>query len=74
MSRTQIRLDPEIQRRSHKRARDLVFRSLNISRRIVARDLSGAPTNADPVAVFDIGSSGDSNIAKNKSAMIAASL
>jgi hypothetical protein len=71
MSRTQITLEPEIQRRARKRASDLGISLAEYLRRIVARDLSGAPTKADPAAVFDLGSSGGSSIAKDKSAMIA---
>jgi hypothetical protein len=71
MSRTQITLDPEIQRRARKRASDLGVSLAEYFRRIVARDLSGAPTKADPVAVFDLGCSGGSDIARDKSAMIA---
>jgi hypothetical protein len=71
MSRTQITLEPEIQRRARKRASDLGVSLAEYFRRIVARDLSGAPTNADPAAVFDLGSSRGSNIAKDKSSMIA---
>jgi hypothetical protein len=74
MSRTQITLEPEIQRRARKRASDLGVSLAEYFRRIVARDLSGAPTNADPAAVFDLGRSGGSNIAKDRNAMIAEAL
>jgi len=70
MSRTQITLEPEIQRRARKRASDMGVSLAEYFRRIVARDLSGAPTNAEPAAVFDLGSSGGRNIAKDKSAML----
>ena len=71
MSRTQVTLEPEIQRRARKRANDLGISLAEYFRRIVARDLSGAPTKADPGGVFDLGRSGGSNIAKDKSKMIA---
>jgi hypothetical protein len=71
MSRTQIALDPGIQRRARKRASDMGVSLAEYFRRIVASDLSGAPTKADPAAVFDLGSSGGCDIAKDKSAMIA---
>jgi len=71
MSRTQITLDPEIQRRARKRASDLGVSMAEYFRRLVARDLGGASEKADPSVVFDLGSSGGSNIARNKSAMIA---
>ena len=71
MSRTQITLEPEIQRRARKRANDLGISLAEYFRRVVARDLSGAPTKVDPAGVFDLGSSGGSNIAKDKNEMIA---
>ena len=71
MSRIQITLEPEIQRRASKRANDLGVSLAEYFRRIVARDLGGAPTKASPASVFDLGSSGGSNIARNKGAMIA---
>jgi hypothetical protein len=74
MSRTQITLEPEIQRRARKRASDLGVSLAEYFRRIVARDLSGVSANAGPAAVFDLGSSGGSNIAKDKKTMLAEAL
>ncbi|MBI1791786.1 MAG: hypothetical protein HYR60_30030 [Acidobacteria bacterium] len=74
MSRTQITLDPEIQRRARRRAGDLGISLAEYVRRLVARDLGSVQTVADPAAVFDLGSSGGSDIAKDKDAMIAAAL
>ena len=71
MSRTQITLDPEIQRRARQRAGDLGISLAEYLRRLVARDLGSARAKADPVLVFDLGSSGGSDIAKDKDAMIA---
>ena len=71
MSRTQITLDPEIQRRARQRASDLGVSLAEYVRRLVARDLGSAQTKAAPVLVFDLGSSGGSDIAKDKDAMIA---
>jgi hypothetical protein len=71
MSRTQITLDPEIQRRARRRANDLGMSLAEYVRRLVARDLGSAQTKADPISVFDLGSSGGSDIAKGKDAMIA---
>ena len=71
MSRTQITLEPEIQRRARQRASDLGISLAEYVRRLVARDLGRAETKADPALVFDLGSSGGSDIAKNKGAMIA---
>jgi hypothetical protein len=71
MSRTQIALEPKIQRRARQRASELGVSLAEYLRRLVARDLGGAQTKADPASVFDLGSSGGSDIAKDKSAMIA---
>ena len=71
MARTQITLEPEIQRRARQRANDLGVSLAEYVRRLVARDLGNSGAAADPSAVFDLGSSGRSNIAKLKDAMIA---
>ena len=71
MSRTQITLEPEIQRRARQRASDLGVSLAEYLRRLVARDLGGMQPEANPSVVFDLGSSGGSDVAKNKDAMIA---
>lgn len=71
MSRTQITLDPEIQRRARQRASDLGISLAEYVRRLVTRDLGGAQPEADPATVFDLGSSGGSDIAGHKDSMIA---
>ena len=71
MARTQITLEPEVQRRARKRANDLGVSLAEYVRRLVARDLGSAPSKIAPTLPFDLGSSGGSNIAKNKDAMIA---
>jgi len=71
MSRTQITLEPETQRRARQRASDLGVSLAEYVRRLVTRDLGGAQRKAEPALVFDLGSSGGSDIAKNKDAMIA---
>ncbi len=71
MSRTQITLDPEMQRRARKRASDLGVSLAEYFRRLLARDLGGNAVKVDPAAVFDLGGSGGSNIAEDKSAMVA---
>jgi hypothetical protein len=70
MSRTQITLDPEMQRRARQRAGDMGVSLAEYVRRLVARDLGGASTKANPAAVFDLGASGGSDIATNKRAML----
>ena len=69
MSRTQITLEPETQRRARQRSHDLGISLAEYIRRLVARDLGNARTVAKPSAVFDLGSSGGSDIARDKSAM-----
>jgi hypothetical protein len=71
MARTQITLQPEVQRRARQRASDLGVSLAEYVRRLVARDLGTSPAKADPALVFDLGASRLSNIAKDKDAMIA---
>jgi hypothetical protein len=74
MSRTQITLEPEIQRRARQRASDLGVSLAEYVRRLVSSDLGASHKVVDPSAVFDLGASGGSDIAKNKDAMIAESI
>ena len=71
MARTQITLEPEIQRKARRRASDLGISFAEYVRRLVIRDLGGAKSSASPAAMFDLGSSGGSDIARNKQAMVA---
>lgn len=71
MARTQITLEPEVQRRARQRAGDLGVSLAEYVRRLVARDLGNSPAKADPSLVFDLGKSRGSDIAKDKNAMIA---
>jgi hypothetical protein len=66
-----LRWEGEIQRRAWQRATDLGVSLAEYVRRLVARDLASPQTSVDPACVFDLGSSGGSNIAKNKDSMIA---
>ena len=71
MSRTQITLTPEAQRQARRRASDLGISLAEYVRRLVARDLGSARRVADPAAVFDLGSSGGADVARDKGRMIA---
>jgi hypothetical protein len=71
MSRTQIMLEQEIQRRARQRASDLGVSLAEYVRRLVARDLGGAQPVADPAVVFDLGASDGSDVAAHKDAMLA---
>ena len=70
-SRTQITLDPETQRRARNRAAQLGISFAEYIRRLVARDLQEPHPVADPSVVFDLGTSGGSDVANNKDQMIA---
>src|SRR5690349_20358521 len=70
MARMQISLEPEIQRRARRRAADLGVSLAEYVRRLVARDLGSARTVPDVSLLFDLGSSGVSDIARNKDEMI----
>ncbi len=71
MSRTQITLEPEVQRRARRRAGDLGISLAEYVRRLVARDLGSQQPATNPAAVFDLGASGVSDIASQKDAMLA---
>ncbi len=71
MSRTQITLDPEMQRCTRKRADELGISLAEYVRRLMIRDLGSPQRNVNPAAIFDLGASGSSDIARNKSSMIA---
>jgi len=70
MSRTQITLEPEFQRRARRRANDLGVSFAEYIRRLVERDLAHPKAVVGIEALFDLGSSGGSNIAKHKDEMI----
>jgi len=71
MARTQITLEPEMQRRARQRATDLGISLAEYLRRLVARDLGGPQISGDVASVFDLGSSDHSDIARDKGAMLA---
>lgn len=70
MSRLQITIETELQRRVRQRANDLGVSIAEYFRRLVARDLSTTARVADVRGIFNLGSSGGSNIARNKEKMI----
>jgi hypothetical protein len=71
MARTQIALENEMQRRAHQRASDLGVSFAEYVRQLVTRDLARPEAVANIACVFDLGSSGGSDIARNKDSMIA---
>lgn len=66
MIRTQIALDSEEHRRARDRAGKLGISLAEYLRRLVARDLGGERPITDPTRLFDLGSSGGSNVARAK--------
>lgn len=70
MARTQISLDPELQRSARQRATDLGCSLAEYIRRLVARDLGTTRPKADVSALFGLFDSGGSNIARDKDKMI----
>ena len=71
MTRTQVSLDREMLRRARKRAAELGISLAEYVRRLVAEDLGERAQTVDPSVVFNLGSSGGSDIAADKDAMIA---
>jgi hypothetical protein len=73
MSRTQITLDPDLQRRARQRAAKLGVSFAEYVRRVVERDLGGRPAGRPPVeAVFDLGASHGADVAREKDEMVGA--
>ena len=70
MARTQITLESEFQRRARQRASDLGISFAAYIRGLVARDLPQPKAVAGIESIFDLGSSGGSNIATQKHSMI----
>lgn len=71
MSRIQITLDSELQRKGRERASQMGISFAEYVRRLVARDLHEEQPEVDPSLVFDLGDSGGSDVARHKDAMIA---
>ena len=66
-SRSQISLDPELQRRAHRRAAEQGISFAEYVRSLVRRDLlAPAEPKADISAIFDLGDSGGSDVANHK--------
>jgi len=71
MSRIQVSMDQEAQRRAKQRASALGISFAEYVRRLVARDLEGVAHKTDPFVVFDLGDSGGSDVAREKDRMVA---
>ncbi len=71
MARTQITLEPETHKRARQRASELGVSLAEYFRQLVRRDLGVPQRKADVRRIFNLGSSGGSNIAKDKDRIIA---
>jgi predicted nucleic acid-binding protein len=71
MAKTQIALETEMQRRARQRANDLGVSLAEYFRRLLARDLARPETAAHVDRVFDLGTSGGSDVASQKDSMVA---
>ncbi len=58
-ARTQITLDPELQRRAHAKAAELGISFAEYVRRLLANDLGELKPRAEISAVFDLGASAE---------------
>ena len=74
MARTQLSFELETLRRARTRAGQLGISLAEYVRRLVAEDLGELTPGADPTTVFNLGSSGGSDISKEKDAMLGQAL
>lgn len=70
MHRSQITIDPELQRRARRKAQSLGISFSEYLRRLLARDLAEPAAETPPSAVFDLGDSGGSDIARDKDGLL----
>ena len=70
MTRTQLSFERRMLKRARDRAGNLGISLAEYVRRLVAQDLEAGPEPTDPAAIFDLGSSGSSDVASNKDAML----
>ena len=73
-SRTQIVLDREAHRQAQAKAAQMGISLAEYVRRLVARDLGRPKRRVDRSAVFALGRSGGSDIARDKDGMVAEAL
>jgi hypothetical protein len=70
-ARTQVTIDPELQRRAHAKATELGISFAEYIRRLVANDLGQTKRKVDISVVFDLVDEGPrTNIARDKDKMI----
>ena len=71
MKRTQLSFAPEMLREARRRADGLGISLAEYVRRLVAADLEGDEPAADPSAIFNLGRSRVSDIARHRDSMVA---
>jgi hypothetical protein len=71
MSRTQITLDPELLRRARARASEMGISLAEYVRRAVAANLEAPPQPVGVSAVFDLGRSTGSDVARHRDRYVA---
>ena len=71
MTRTQLSFERQMLGEARRRAGDLGISLAEYVRRLVAADLAGGEPAADASAIFNLGSSRGSGIARHKDAMTA---
>jgi hypothetical protein len=70
-ARTQITMDPELQKRAQARAADLGISFAEYVRRLVASDLGQPKRKPDVSIIFDLGASGEpTDVARDKHKML----
>jgi hypothetical protein len=74
MARTQVTLDPELQRRARERASQLGISFAEYVRSLVVKDVGRRRATADPSTVFGLGSSDGADVAREKDEMIGAAV
>lgn len=70
--RTQISLESELQHRARDKAHQMGISFAEYIRRLVAQDLIESETNTELDQIFDLGDSGNGDIAKNKDTYLGA--
>ena len=70
MTRTVVAIDPALQRSARRKASELGISFSEYVRRLVARDVGRRGRPANPSAVFGLGDSGGSDIARDEDRMI----
>jgi hypothetical protein len=70
MAKTQVSLEPELQRQARQRAAQLGVSFAKYVRTLVANDLGHPRRRSNPSVVFNLGSSDGSDVRRRKDAMI----